>query len=70
MSSVPPLALPARVTSRGLPLVGLLLSARRLLLPTVVHSSMLLAAAVAMIPGVYRASTGLPAAANVLGLDI
>ena len=70
MSSVPLLALPAYITSRGLPLVGLLLSAWRLLLPTVVHSSMLLAAVVAMIPGIYRASTRLPATANVLGLDI
>ena len=70
MSSIPLLALPTHITLHGLPLVSLLLSAWYLLLLTIIYSSMLLAAAVVIIPGIYRASTGLPATVNVLGLDI
>ena len=71
MSSVLPLVLPARMTSVGLPLTSLALFARRLLLLTVVYSSILLIAmVVAVVPNVNRVSIGLLAAINVFGRDI
>ena len=71
MSSVLPLVLPACMTSVGLPLAGLVLSAWRLLLLTIVYSSMLLVAVViAVVPNVNRGSIRLLATINILGQDI